>query len=158
MAQPTATSHDTSATRQCGEGERGSYDDADRPRSRTLPQLSCRNARVAFWIIPNIEHFRFDKPFMGSAGPLPDVPSFAQRDYGPRVGIWRMMESFDKFGLRATVALNADVCKFNPQIIRAGVERQWEWMGHGVSNSERVSGAGGSGGTGDHLLGGPSDN
>jgi len=98
------------------------------------------NARVAFWIIPNIEHFRFDKPFMGSAGPLPDVPAFAQRDYGPRIGIWRMMESFDKFGLRATVALNADVCRFNPQIVRAGVERQWEWMGHGVSNSERVSG------------------
>src|SRR5262245_33228703 len=82
------------------------------------PRIEWPNgARVAFWIIPNIEHFRFDKPFMGAPGPMPDVPAFAQRDYGPRVGIWRFMELFDKYGLRATVALNADVCRFNPQII-----------------------------------------
>ncbi len=98
-------------------------------------------ARVAFWVIPNIEHFRFDRPFMaGVAGPMPDVPGFAQRDYGPRVGIWRFMELFDKHGIRATVALNADVCRFEPQIIRAGLERNWEWMGHGITNSERLSG------------------
>jgi allantoinase len=105
------------------------------------PRIEWPNgARVAFWIIPNVEHFRIDKAFMGAPGPLPDVPAFAQRDYGARVGIWRLMESFDKFGLRATVALNADVCRFNPQIIRAGVERKWEWMGHGVTNSERLTG------------------
>ena len=99
-------------------------------------------ARVAFWIIPNIEHFRFDKPFARSAPGthMPDVPSFALRDYGPRVGIWRMMDLFDKFGIRGTVALNSDVCRFQPQIIRAGVERGWEWMGHGISNSEPLPG------------------
>jgi allantoinase len=99
-------------------------------------------ARVAFWVIPNIEHFRFDKSFARSApgAPLPDVPNFSLRDYGPRVGIWRMMEIFDKYGIRATVALNADVCRFNPQIIRAGMERDWEWMGHGITNSEPLTG------------------
>jgi allantoinase len=99
-------------------------------------------ARVAFWIIPNIEHFRFDKGFARSApgAPLPDVPQFSIRDYGPRVGIWRMMDLFDKYGIRATVALNADVCRFNPQIIRAGMARNWEWMGHGITNSEPLAG------------------
>ena len=95
--------------------------------------------RLAFWIIPNIEHFRFDKPTSDVAPGTIDIPSFAQRDYGPRVGIWRMMEVLDRHHMRATVALNADVCRFYPQIIRAGNERGWEWMGHGVTNSERMS-------------------
>ncbi|MBI4492092.1 MAG: polysaccharide deacetylase family protein [Chloroflexi bacterium] len=107
------------------------------------PTLRWPNgARLAFWIIPNIEHFRFDRPTSDPvfSGPIPDVPSFAQRDYGVRVGIWRMMDVLDKYSLRATVALNADVCRFYPQIIQAGVERQWEWMGHGITNSQRLSG------------------
>lgn len=100
------------------------------------------NARVAFWVIPNIEHFRFDKPTSDPVftGPVPDVPSFSMRDYGVRVGIWRMMDIFDKYGLRATVALNSDVCRFYPQIIKAGMDRKWEWMGHGITNSQRLSG------------------
>jgi peptidoglycan/xylan/chitin deacetylase (PgdA/CDA1 family) len=99
-------------------------------------------ARVAFWIIPNVEHFRLDKPFLasGPGGALPDVSNFAQRDYGPRVGIWRFMDIFDKYGIRATVTLNSDVCRFEPQIVRAGMERNWEWMGHGITNSERLTG------------------
>lgn len=71
---------------------------------------------------------------------MPDVYGFAQRDYGPRVGIWRMMDVLDKHSLRATVALNSDVCRLYPEIIKAGVERNWEWMGHGVTNSERLAG------------------
>jgi peptidoglycan/xylan/chitin deacetylase (PgdA/CDA1 family) len=97
------------------------------------------DARVAFWIIPNIEHFRFDK--VSSTTTLsPDVYEYALRDYGSRVGIWRMMDILDKYGMRATVALNADICKFEPQIIKAGVERKWEWMGHGITNSQRLVG------------------
>jgi allantoinase len=118
--------------------------DNDRYAYWPLPERPAirwpNGARIAFWIIPNVEHFRFDKGFQGQSGPLPDVPGFAQRDYGPRVGIWRFMDIFDKYGIRATVALNADVCRFEPQIVRAGMERGWEWMGHGVTNSERLSG------------------
>jgi peptidoglycan/xylan/chitin deacetylase (PgdA/CDA1 family) len=100
------------------------------------------DARLAFWIIPNIERFRFDRPTadLGPTAMSPDIPSFAQRDYGPRVGIWRMMDVMEKYGLRATVALNSDVCRFYPQVIKAGVERSWEWMGHGITNSERLVG------------------
>jgi peptidoglycan/xylan/chitin deacetylase (PgdA/CDA1 family) len=98
-------------------------------------------ARVAFWVIPNIEHFRFDGRFQDVPNPpLPDVSSYAQRDYGNRVGVWRLMDLLDKYGLRATVALNADVCRFEPQIVRAGMARNWEWMGHGITNSQRLTG------------------
>ncbi len=99
------------------------------------------DARVAFWVIPNIEHFRFDGRFQDVPNPpLPDVSSYAQRDYGNRVGVWRLMDLLDKYGLRATVALNADVCRFEPQIVRAGMARNWEWMGHGITNSQRLTG------------------
>jgi peptidoglycan/xylan/chitin deacetylase (PgdA/CDA1 family) len=50
------------------------------------------------------------------------------------------MEVLDRYHLRATVALNSDVCHYNPQIIEAGKARQWEWMGHGITNSRRLSG------------------
>jgi peptidoglycan/xylan/chitin deacetylase (PgdA/CDA1 family) len=99
-------------------------------------------ARVALWVIPNVEHFHFNAQYPSKADPgaVPDVPNYSFRDYGNRVGIWRFMEVFDRYGIRATAALNADVCDYEPQIIRAGQDRRWEWMGHGTSNSIRVPG------------------
>ena len=100
-------------------------------------------ARVAVWVVPNIEHFHFDKPAT-SATPVtmqfkPDVLNYAWRDYGVRVGIWRMMEVMDRHGFKGTVALNSDVCREYPQIIKAGNELGWEWMAHGRTNSEMFS-------------------
>ena len=59
------------------------------------PRLEWPNgARVAVWVIPNIEHFLFDRPSTRIANlPVnPDVLNYSWRDYGVRVGIWRMME------------------------------------------------------------------
>src|SRR5712692_9406009 len=50
------------------------------------------DARVAFWLIPNIEHFRFTGSERTAGSSDPDVYAFAARDYGVRVGIWRMMD------------------------------------------------------------------
>ena len=97
-------------------------------------------ARLAFWVVPNVEHFRFEQATASPGRPGLDVLSFAARDYGNRVGVWRMMDVLDKYGIRATVALNADVCRYYPQIIAAGNARRWEWMGHGITNSERLGG------------------
>ena len=96
-------------------------------------------ARVAVWVIPNIEHFHFDKPSTSitpvTAHMKPDVLNFAWRDFGVRVGIWRMMEVMEKHGVKGTVALNSEVCEHYPRIIEVGNELGWEWMGHGSSNS-----------------------
>jgi peptidoglycan/xylan/chitin deacetylase (PgdA/CDA1 family) len=95
--------------------------------------------RLAFWIGLNIEHYEVDKPstslFPGTAGLVPDPLNYGWRDYGPRVGIWRMMEALDELGLRASVMLNSDVCAAYPQIIEAGVKRGWAWLAHGKNNS-----------------------
>jgi peptidoglycan/xylan/chitin deacetylase (PgdA/CDA1 family) len=104
------------------------------------PPLRWPNgARVAVWVIPNIEHFLFDRPgtpiTMATLGLSPDVLNYSWRDYGVRVGIWRMMEVMERYGVTGTVALNADVCRHYPQIIAAANQLHWEWMGHGKTNS-----------------------
>ena len=86
------------------------------------PALRWPNAsRVALWIIPNIEWFPLDRPVpRGRGDTVPDVPAWSQREYGNRVGVFRLMDVFDRVGARATVALNAAVCDHYPAIIEAG--------------------------------------
>lgn len=97
------------------------------------------NARVAFYVALNVESFQVDRPstsiFPGTAALVPDPLNFGWRDYGVRVGIWRMIEALDRFGLRASVTLNADCCAKYPQIIAAGKQRGWAWLAHGKTNS-----------------------
>jgi peptidoglycan/xylan/chitin deacetylase (PgdA/CDA1 family) len=104
------------------------------------PKLAWPNgARVAVWVIPNIEHFHFNRPSTSMSregAPLnPDIRNYSWRDYGVRVGIWRMMEIMERYGVRGTVALNSDVCREYPRIIEEGRKLRWEWMGHGITNS-----------------------
>lgn len=109
------------------------------------PKLVWPNgARVAVWVIPNLEHFLFDRPAtpisMASFGLKPDVLNYGWRDYGLRVGFWRMREIMERYGFKGTVALNAQVCDLYPRVIEAGLESNWEWMGHGVTNSVLLNG------------------
>ena len=104
------------------------------------PKLELPNgARLAFWIGLNIEHFELDKPstsiFGGTAMLQPDPLNYGWRDYGVRVGIWRMMETLDRFGIRASVLLNSEVCERYPAIIEEGNKRNWIWLAHGKNNS-----------------------
>jgi peptidoglycan/xylan/chitin deacetylase (PgdA/CDA1 family) len=110
------------------------------PTPERIPVVWPNGARLALWIVVNIEHFPFDRPGSGGAtAAFPDVRGHVTRDYGNRMGIWRLMEVLDQFRIRATVALNSDVCHHEPQVIAAGVARQWEWMGHGRTNAERLT-------------------
>jgi peptidoglycan/xylan/chitin deacetylase (PgdA/CDA1 family) len=98
------------------------------------------NARIALLVAPNIEFFHVDKVIPGAASTeLPDVTGYALRDYGSRIGVFRMMEVFDKHGIRATVLLNSDVCEQHKTIISEGNKRKWEWLGHGVTNNIRMN-------------------
>jgi peptidoglycan/xylan/chitin deacetylase (PgdA/CDA1 family) len=100
------------------------------------PPLAWPNgARVAVWVIPNVEHYHIE---LGAAAP--DVRNHSRRDYGNRVGIWRVMEVMAKHGVRGTVALNGEVGKFYPRIMQAMIALKWELMGHGLTNSVRLTG------------------
>jgi peptidoglycan/xylan/chitin deacetylase (PgdA/CDA1 family) len=109
------------------------------------PKLEWPNgAHVALWIIPNIEYFSMlERPGgYGGHGKIPDVVMWCERDYGNRVGVFRLMETMDRYGLRGTVALNSNLCAEHPQIIEEGEKRNWEWMGHNESNTRRLNEAG----------------
>lgn len=104
------------------------------------PKLAFPNgARIAFYVGVNIEHYEVDKPstsiFGGTAHLKPDALNYGWRDYGPRVGIWRMIDTLDKYKMRASVLLNSDCCRHHPQIIEAGKARDWAWVAHGKNNS-----------------------
>lgn len=99
---------------------------------------------VALWVIPNIEYYPF-----GGAGPVlneraaaasPDVLNSTWREYGPRVGIWRLFECLDAVGAKVSATLNSEVCDHYPRIVEEGVSRGWEWIAHGANNSERLTG------------------
>jgi len=98
-------------------------------------------ARVALWVIPNIEYFSLEERpgGYGGGGKVPDVVMWSDRDYGNRVGVWRLMEVLDRYGIRGTVALNSLVCDHHPLIIEEGNKRRWEWMGHNESNTRRLN-------------------
>jgi allantoinase len=104
------------------------------------PRLELPNgARLAFWIGLNVEHYALDQPstsiFAGTAMLQPDPLNYGWRDYGPRVGIWRMMDLLDRYRIRASVLLNSDVCSYYPEIIEEGNKRDWVWLAHGKNNS-----------------------
>jgi len=104
------------------------------------PKMELPNgARLAFWVGLNIEHFELGKPstslFDKTATLVPDPLNYGWRDYGPRVAVWRVMEILDKHGLRASVLLNSDVCKYYPEIVEEGNKRNWTWLAHGKNNS-----------------------
>jgi hypothetical protein len=66
-------------------------------------------ATLAVWIVPNVEVFLFT-PIAGSGSSDPDVLNYTWREYGMRVGLWRLADAMDALGVRGTVALNAAVC------------------------------------------------
>ena len=109
------------------------------------PKMELPNgARLAFWVGLNIEHFELGKPstslFDKTATLVPDPLNYGWRDYGPRVAVWRVMEILDKHGLRASVLLNSDVCKYYPEIVEEGNKRNWTWLAHGKNNSTLQAG------------------
>lgn len=96
-------------------------------------------ARVAAYIGLNVEHFLPGRPstsiWPGTAELVPDALNHGWRDYGARVGIWRTIETLDRHHIRPSVLLNSMVAEHNPQIIKAGLERDWAWLVHGTTNS-----------------------
>ncbi|MDE3193825.1 MAG: polysaccharide deacetylase family protein [Chloroflexota bacterium] len=96
-------------------------------------------ARIAVWVIPNIESFALDEQIAGGSGKVPDVPAWSVREYGARVGVFRIMDVLRRHGVRGTVALNADVCDAYPEVVAATVDLGWELMGHGVTNTRRLN-------------------
>jgi peptidoglycan/xylan/chitin deacetylase (PgdA/CDA1 family) len=100
---------------------------------------------LAVWIAPNIEVWHYDSPAGTAVSPnvanrVPDVINYAWREYGMRVGLWRVADVLDAAGIKASVALNSAICETFPKAMEQMKKRGWEFMGHGTTNSENLAG------------------
>jgi peptidoglycan/xylan/chitin deacetylase (PgdA/CDA1 family) len=96
--------------------------------------------RLAFYLALNVEHFEFGGKLghtPTALGPPPDPRNYAWRDYGLRVGIWRIFDLVEKLQLPLCHLINSTVSERYPQIVSRIEQRGDEIVGHGRTNSER---------------------
>ena len=95
--------------------------------------------RLAVYIALNVEQFSFGQGKGAQIAPPEQAQShsvFAWRDYGNRVGFWRLLELFDALDLPIEAQLNAEIYTHAPEIAEALSARGDEILGHGLTNSE----------------------
>jgi len=104
-------------------------------------------ARMAVWIIVNVEEWNPREPMPrtvltppAGGSPMPDIPNWAWHEYGNRVGFWRFIEVFDALSVPAVLAINGSALAAYPAIVRAAIDRNWEFIGHGFTqrNMQKV--------------------
>ncbi len=98
--------------------------------------------RLAVYLGVNLEHFAFGDGLgaeLAPGGPQPDVLNYAWREYGNRVGAWRLLQLLDDLDLPATVLANSAMYDHAPDLMAAHRARGDEIAGHGRTNSERQS-------------------
>ena len=105
--------------------------------------------RLAVYLGLNIEHFAYgagEGHLLTVANPPPDPRTFAWRDYGNRVGVWRCLDLFDELNLPAAHLINTAVFDYAPRIVDALIDgARRAFVTHGVSDAAidlvRVPGA-----------------
>jgi allantoinase len=96
--------------------------------------------RLAVYIGLNLEHFAFGEGLgacLAPAQPQPDVLNYSWREYGNRVGAWRLLELFDELRLPCAALINSSLLEHAPSLVAACAQRGYEMVGHGHSNAER---------------------
>jgi len=94
--------------------------------------------RLAVYVGLNLEWFSFGEGLgaeLAPGGPQPDVLNYAWRDYGNRVGVFRLAELFADLKLPISLLVNAEMYRHAPQAVAAF--QNTEIIGHGRTNSER---------------------
>lgn len=93
--------------------------------------------KLALYVALNVEHFPF-----GVAGGIDldretkpwSQRSWLWREYGNRVGGWRLAGLFDELGMNIGVIVNAANYEHNPELLERFRARGDEMIGHGISN------------------------
>jgi len=106
-----------------------------------------KDARMVVWTITNVEDWDptqimprtvLTPPAGGS--PLPNIPNWCWHEYGNRVGFWRLLQVYDEFEIPGVMNINGIAVDAFPDIVKACVERKWEFVGHGYTqrNMQKV--------------------
>jgi peptidoglycan/xylan/chitin deacetylase (PgdA/CDA1 family) len=72
-------------------------------------------------------------------GRVPDFPNYSWREYGQRVGIWRLVELFDELGVRASCTANAVTFERRRAMTDAVLARGWELLAHNWEQGELLT-------------------
>jgi peptidoglycan/xylan/chitin deacetylase (PgdA/CDA1 family) len=103
---------------------------------------------VALWICLHLEYWELDPPAdarhpAGIEGTwqifAPDYRTFAHREYGNRIGFFRVVEAIDRWRLPVTVAVNAAVCERYPHLVRECCARGWEIAAGGTHATRMIT-------------------
>lgn len=107
------------------------------------------HARVALCVIVNLELMELDPPqgsfeaarLAGGLGPLPypDYARLSHREYGHRVGIFRVLDILEKHGIAATIAMDALTAEHYPYLVQHCLQRGCEIIAHGISASRMIT-------------------
>lgn len=116
----------------------GRYDWSPLPKRK--PYSWPNDKRLAVYFCNNIEYFAY-RSGLGSDSAVIGAPqsqrNYAWRDYGNRVGIWRMFDLFDELDVPLAHNINAAILTHHPEIGQRMLERGDEFLAHGRTNSER---------------------
>ena len=122
------------------------YDYAPFPKR---PRLAWPgNARVASFVVLHLEYWELDAAadshkdprYVGEFGTyVPDYRTWTQRDYGNRVGIFRVLDVLDRYQIRAGVAVNALAAERYPYLIEQFRKRKYEFIAHGHSANRMIT-------------------
>ncbi len=92
---------------------------------------------LALWVNVNLQFYPLNqqgKPFKVPGGmtmPYPDLRHFSLRDYGNRVGLFRILGALDRFGVKPTLTVNSRLLERTPYLAGLIRERGDEVLGHG---------------------------
>ncbi len=105
----------------------------------TRPTYEWPNgARLAVYVALNIEQFAYGEGKGAAIAPPDQATSdsiFSWRDYGNRIGVWRLFDMLDDVGFPAEAQMNTAIYEYCPDIPARLRERGDEILGHGYSNS-----------------------
>jgi peptidoglycan/xylan/chitin deacetylase (PgdA/CDA1 family) len=108
------------------------------------PKFQWPNGRrLAVYFALGVEHYAFGEGMtenLVSGMPHPDVLNTSWREYGNRVGAWRVLRYFADVGIPLSILLNSAVCEHAPDLIDAARLAGCEFIAHGYSNSDTLAG------------------
>jgi hypothetical protein len=135
----TASTHAASITRALSTHERYDYLPIVGRSQVPWPQ----GKKLAVYIAVGVEDYHFGDGHAENLlddVPAPDLVNASWRDYGNRVGAFRLLKRLESFGIAPTVLLNTAVYDSAPELIREARRLDAEFVGHGISNSDSLAG------------------
>jgi peptidoglycan/xylan/chitin deacetylase (PgdA/CDA1 family) len=99
--------------------------------------------RLAVYVALNVEQYAFGEGLTEQLVPAlheHDILNYSWRDYGNRVGAWRLLELFEHFGMPVSLLVNSEIYDHCPELVAAFRARGDEIAAHGRTNSEAQCG------------------